>query len=95
MAVFPGGSFFAYPLPALRGGLELAWATTVHKAQGSEFDHVAILLPTVPVRPLTRELLYTAITRARQSVTFVGSRELLELGVTRKMERASGLVDML
>lgn len=96
MAVFPrSGSFVAYPLEALRGRLELAWATTVHKAQGSEYDHVAILLPGVQVRPLTKELLYTATTRAKRSVTFTGSLEVLESGVKRKMERTSGLADML
>lgn len=96
MAIFPrSGSFVAYPLEALRGRLELAWATTVHKAQGSEYDHVAILLPAVPVRPLTRELLYTAVTRAKRSVVFIGSAEVLESGVRRTTERASGLADML
>lgn len=96
MAVFSrGGGFVAYPLELLRGKLELAWAATVHKAQGSEYEHVAILLPEAHVRPLTRELLYTAITRAKKSVVFVGNMETLESGVKRKAERASGLVDML
>jgi exodeoxyribonuclease V alpha subunit len=96
MAVFPrGGGFVAYPLEALSGRLELAWASTVHKAQGSEYDNVAILLPGVPVRPLTRELLYTAVTRAKNSVVIVGTGEVLEAGVKRAMERASGLADML
>ncbi len=96
MAVFPrGGSFVAYPLEVLRGRLELAWATTVHKAQGSEYDHVALLLPAVPVRPLTRELLYTAATRAKKSVTFVGSTGVLEHGIRQKTERLSALADLL
>jgi exodeoxyribonuclease V alpha subunit len=96
MAVFPRGeSFVAFPLGTLYGRLEPAWATTVHKAQGSEYDRVAIILPAVPVRPLTRELLYTAVTRARRSVTFVGPVEVIEWGAGRTMERASGLVDML
>lgn len=96
MAVFPrGGSFVAYPLETLRGRLELAWATTVHKAQGSEYDHVAILLPGVHVRPLTRELLYTAVTRAKNSIVFVGSEDVLKSGVKLKMERDSGLARML
>jgi exodeoxyribonuclease V alpha subunit len=96
MAVFPRGeSFVAFPLGILYGRLEPAWATTVHKAQGSEYDRVAIILPAVPVRPLTRELLYTAVTRARRSVTFVGPVEAIEWGAGKTMERASGLVDML
>ncbi len=96
MAVFPrGGSFVAYPLEALRGCLEPAWATTVHKAQGSEYDNVSIILPAVYVRPLTRELLYTAVTRARKSVVIVGPQDILEQGISHSLKRASGLADML
>ena len=96
MAVFPrSGSFVAYPLEALRGRLEPAWATTVHKAQGSEYDNVAIILPTAYVRTLTRELLYTAVTRAKKSVVILGSEEILKLGVSHSLKRASGLTDML
>jgi len=96
MAVFPrGNSFAAFPLEALRGKLDLAWATTVHKAQGSEYDNVAIMLPEGDVRPLTRELLYTAITRAKTSVILVGPSAVLEIAVKRTMRRASGLADAL
>ncbi len=96
MAVFPrAGSFVAYPLEALRGCLEPAWATTVHKAQGSEYENVAIILPAVYVRPLTRELLYTAVTRAKRSVVILGPQEILKLGISHSLERASGLADML
>ncbi|OPL09548.1 MAG: hypothetical protein AVO34_13500 [Firmicutes bacterium ML8_F2] len=96
MAVFPrSGSFVAYPIEALRGRLDPAWATTVHKAQGSEYENVAIILPTVHVRPLTRELLYTAITRAKKSVVIVGPQEILNQGLKHSLERASGLADML
>ena len=96
VAVFPrGGSFVAYPLEALRGYLEPAWATTVHKAQGSEYENVVIMLPAVYVRPLTRELLYTAVTRAKKSVVIVGSQEMLQQGISHSLERASGLADML
>ena len=56
-------------LPPLRlPAHETAFAMTVHKAQGSEFDEVLVLLPAQPARVLTRELLYTALTRARQQV---------------------------
>ncbi len=96
MAIFPRGSgFAAYPLASLQGKIELAWATTVHKAQGSEFDNVAIILPEHPVRPLTRELLYTAITRAKKSVVLVGSRGVLEEGIRQAKKRFSGLADLL
>ena len=96
MAVFPrGGGFTAFPLEALRGKLDHAWATTVHKAQGSEYDHVGIMLPDLYVRPLTRELLYTAVTRAKKSVVFVGPEAVLAQGANQAMERASGLTEIL
>lgn len=96
MAVFPrGGGFVAFPLEALRGRLDLAWATTVHKAQGSEYEDVAIILPEVHLRPLSRELLYTAVTRAKNSVVIIGPEEVLASGITRSMDRASGLSDAL
>lgn len=96
MAVFPrSGGFVAFPLEALRGRLELAWASTVHKAQGSEYEDVAIILPEVHLRPLTRELLYTAVTRAKNSLVIIGPREVLESGIKHSIERASGLADTL
>jgi exodeoxyribonuclease V alpha subunit len=96
MAVFPrSAGFAAYPLEALRGSLEPAWAVTVHKAQGSEYDHVAIMLPGVYTRPLTRELLYTAVSRARKSVVFVGSAAMLNAALQHQTERDSGLADIL
>lgn len=67
------------------------WAMTVHKSQGSEFDHVVVVIPPPPVPLLTRELLYTAITRARRKVTILGSAEALAEGIGRRISRASGL----
>jgi len=67
----------------------------VHKAQGSEYEHVALMLPEIDVRPLTRELLYTAITRAKKAVTIVGSVDILKTGIKRTTERHSGLTDIL
>ncbi len=91
MAVFLRGSTFdVYPLDVLRD-LAPAFAMTVHKAQGSEFDHVAILLPDADLPMLTRELLYTAMTRARRSVLIVGDEELLARAVVRTVERHSGV----
>jgi exodeoxyribonuclease V alpha subunit len=97
MAVFrgAGGGFRALPLAALRGHLEPAWASTVHKAQGSEYDAVAVILPSADTRLLTRELLYTAVTRARRSVTLVGTVERLEQAVARAVERWSGIAEAL
>ena len=71
---------------------ESAFATTVHKAQGSEFDHVLLLLPAMASRVVTRELLYTAVTRARSGATIVGGTEVLEHAITSPTRRYSGLV---
>jgi exodeoxyribonuclease V alpha subunit len=71
---------------------ESAFATTVHKAQGSEFDHVLLLLPANPNRGVTRELLYTAVTRARSGVTIVAGAEVLEKAITSPTRRYSGLI---
>jgi exodeoxyribonuclease V alpha subunit len=70
---------------------ELAFATTVHKAQGSEFSAVALVLPAGIRRIVTRELLYTAITRARCGVAIVGSEAVLVKAVDSPTERRSGL----
>jgi exodeoxyribonuclease V alpha subunit len=70
---------------------ETAWAMTVHKSQGSEFGQVVLVLPEEDTRLLTRELLYTGVTRARTSVDIVGDPELLTLGIERATVRASGL----
>ncbi|HVS01586.1 MAG TPA: exodeoxyribonuclease V subunit alpha [Thermoanaerobaculia bacterium] len=85
----------AFPLGPLRDLLELAWATTVHKAQGSEHDRVALLLPDRPVRVLSRELLYTAVTRARQGAVVVGGVERLAEALARPLPRHSGLAERL
>jgi exodeoxyribonuclease V alpha subunit len=74
---------------------QLLHAMTVHKSQGSQFDSVVIVLPSRPSPVLTRELLYTAITRARRSVLLVGSEEIVRKAVHDRIDRASGLRDML
>ncbi len=72
---------------------ETAWAITVHKAQGSEFTHVLLVLPGEDARVLTRELLYTAVTRARESVSVVGRADIIARAVHRSTTRMSGLMD--
>ena len=63
--------------------LELAYAMTVHKAQGSEFDAVVVALPAgITRRLLTRNILYTAITRAKRLLVIVGAQETIETMVT-------------
>lgn len=68
-----------------------AYAMTVHKSQGSEFDRVVVMLPTQPSQVLGRELLYTALTRARQSVEVWGSGEIFLQAVATPVQRVSGL----
>lgn len=92
MAVFRRGEHFAaFHLDTLRVHLERAFAMTVHKSQGSEFDHVGIILPEQDLPINSREILYTAVTRSRKSVTIVGKREILEKGVQRRVRRYSGI----
>ncbi|MFN9088888.1 MAG: exodeoxyribonuclease V subunit alpha, partial [Gemmatimonadaceae bacterium] len=90
----PGGgvrSFTPSRLPAY----ETAWAMTVHKSQGSEFDHVVLVLPDSDTRVLTRELVYTGITRARRAVTVIATAEILQRAAARTVARSSGLVERL
>ncbi len=68
-----------------------AYATTVHKAQGSEFDSVFLILPDADARVLSRELLYTALTRARRRVSLWAMPEALERALARRTWRDSGL----
>ena len=71
---------------------QTAFAMTVHKAQGSEFDEVLVLLPQQRSPVVTRELLYTAVTRARQRVTLVGSAEVFISAIQSPTRRHSGLL---
>ena len=68
---------------------------TVHKSQGSEFDRVLFLMPDRSVQVLTRELVYTAITRAKGMVDFWGKEEIFQIAVYRRISRTSGLRDVL
>jgi exodeoxyribonuclease V alpha subunit len=91
-AWFPDGkggvrSLHPSTLPA-HGG---AFATTVHKAQGSEADVVWLLLPRQDARPLSRELQYTAVTRARREQQVCGSEAVLRAALARHAVRVSGL----
>jgi exodeoxyribonuclease V alpha subunit len=72
-----------------------AHAMTVHRSQGSQFDEVTVLLPESGSLVLTRELFYTAVTRARRRVRVVGSDAAIRAAVTRRAQRATGLADRL
>ncbi|WP_091908833.1 AAA family ATPase [Chitinasiproducens palmae] len=79
--------------PAALPPLDSAFAMTVHKSQGSEFDAVALVLPSPGVRGTSRELVYTGITRAKRRVALIGARSVLEAAVTTPTRRDSGLLD--
>lgn len=74
---------------------ETVYAMTVHKAQGSEFDAVLLVLPGEVSRAVSRELIYTAITRARSRIEIWGAPAVFRAGVGRRVQRSSGLRDRL
>jgi exodeoxyribonuclease V alpha subunit len=71
---------------------ETAFAMTVHKSQGSEFDEILLVLPAEKNRVLTRELFYTAITRARSGLTIVANATVVAATVETATRRVSGLL---
>jgi exodeoxyribonuclease V alpha subunit len=77
--------------PARLGAVETVYAMTIHKSQGSQFDTAAVLLPAPTSRLLTRELLYTAATRARRQLILAGAEASIRAAVDRPVARASGL----
>lgn len=81
--------------PARLPAHEPAYALTIHTSQGSEFDRVAVILPPLPARTASRELLYTGITRARHSLVLSASEAALSAAVLSPTRRDSGLLDRL
>ena len=88
-----GGQGIRWILPSRLQAVETVYALTVHKSQGSEFTHAALVLPDAPSPILTRELIYTGITRARSFMTLAnpGGPHILDLAVQRRALRASSL----
>lgn len=82
------------PLSRLRN-IDTWWAMTIHKSQGSEFERVVVSLPGAPSPVLSRELLYTAVTRAKRGVYVVASEEVLRIAIGHPSERSSGLFERL
>ena len=82
-------------LPTRLPSHETAFAMTVHKSQGSEFADVALVLPDNHSPVISRELIYTAITRGKKSFSLYSNDEVLAVGVNSQIERASGLRDLL
>lgn len=74
---------------------ETVFAMTVHKSQGSELDRVALVLPAAVSPVLTRELVYTAVTRARRQIVVYGTAAVLGAAIERRIDRASGLREAL
>ena len=81
--------------PARLPAMQTVFAMTVHKAQGSEFERALFVLPPRPTPLLTRELLYTAISRARSEVTVFGRPEVLVAAIRERVQRNSGLSERL
>jgi exodeoxyribonuclease V alpha subunit len=84
------GEVVLFP-PARLGAIDTVYAMTVHKSQGSQFGTAAVLLPPPTSQVLTRELLYTAVTRAQSRLILAGTEETIRAAVARPVARASGL----
>ena len=74
---------------------DTAFAMSVHKSQGSEFDVVAVVLPNESSRVISRELLYTAVSRARERVVICGKEDIIRAAIGTPVERSSGLREAL
>lgn len=85
-----------FVLPGRLPAVETVYAMTVHKSQGSEFDHTVLVLPDTSAPILTKELLYTGVTRARRQLSLVSpDSQVLERAISRRVRRYSGLRDRL
>ncbi len=94
-AVFERGGELLRFTPSRLTAVETVYAMTIHKSQGSQFDTAAIVLPPETSRILTRQLLYTAVTRARRRVILVGTEATIRAAIARPVARASGLRERL
>lgn len=80
-------------VPAFIHSAETVFAMTIHKSQGSEFNKILVVLPEKNSPLLTRELLYTAVTRAKQKVIIQATQEIIMQTASQKVERGSGLIE--
>jgi exodeoxyribonuclease V alpha subunit len=92
---FPGAGEFVSFSPSRLPRFETCYAMTVHKSQGSEFGHTVLVLPEEPCPVLGRELLYTALTRAKIRFTLMGTPQQVKEAVENPARRDSGLGEML
>lgn len=88
---FPRGDGLVGVRPGRLADAEPVYAMTAHKSQGSQFGTVAVIVPPVESRIASRELLYTAVTRARERVIVVGAADQVRAAIARPIVRASGL----
>ena len=99
VTVTPSGKRVVFPgnldgfEPTTLENVEVAFATTVHKSQGSEFTNVVVVLPPVGSPLLRRELLYTAVTRATTNLVVIATKEAVLEAMTSTITRQSGLAD--
>lgn len=91
VAAFERGGAVTRVSPTRLAAVDTVYAMTVHKSQGSQFHTVAFLLPPSGSRLLTRELLYTAVTRAQERLIVVGGAASVRAAIERPISRASGL----
>jgi exodeoxyribonuclease V alpha subunit len=91
VAAFERGGDVVRVSPTRLAAVDTVYAMTVHKSQGSQFTTVGVVLPEPESRILTRELLYTAVTRAQDRLILVGSERSVRRAVDRPIARASGL----
>ena len=82
-------------LPARLPHCETVYAMTIHKSQGSEFDQILVVLPDIMSPILTKELLYTALTRAKSSIKLVATEAVFKQTIKQKVQRAGGLAEKL
>lgn len=95
-AIFPRGeSLVGFPLPSIQDSLAHAYAMTVHKAQGSEFKALALVMPPEEHPSLTKEVLYTALTRAKTEILLLGTLEAVEGSCLQSIPRRSGLRELI
>jgi len=92
---FPAEDGGRYLTPAELPKVELCYAMTIHKSQGSEYENLVVILPSELSPLLTRELVYTAVTRAKKSLLIAGSSEALLQSIKNQSTRYSGLSDLL
>jgi exodeoxyribonuclease V alpha subunit len=91
VAAFERRGTIAEVSPTRLAAVDTVYAMTVHKSQGSQYEAVAFLVPGPDSRVLTRELLYTAVTRARERLIVVGPELSIRAAIERPITRASGL----